>query len=179
MPKNLRFLTGCSALMLAMDANAHLMTAQNGILNVSGSYAYLAVSVPVSSFQFNDQDGDRLLSDQELEGQSSSIYRQISDGVELRQGEANLPKELAMISLNSEDGDHFKASGQLLAMFKFALPTSASCAASDSFKDIGLALKLYGNTKFEEAIEITIMLCGEKNRVTTDQFHPYAGLHRD
>lgn len=176
MHRNLRLLTGYGALILAIDANAHLMTAQNGILNISGSYAYLAVSVPVSSFKFNDQDSDGLLSEQEIGDQSSSIYSQISEGVVLKQGENKLPGELAMISLNGDDDDHSRSSAQLLAMFKFTLPAGTSCAALDSFKDMALYLQLYGNSKFEQSIDITIMLCGEKNRITTDKSHPYAGL---
>jgi len=177
--KNRKFILGYIALMLTFDAHAHLMSAQNGILNISGTYAYLAVSVPISSLQFNDQDNDGLLSNQELGDQSSSISSQLSEGVELKNKEQNLSKEVAMISINGEEGDHLNSSSQLLAMYKFALPPDTSCAEMESFKEIGLFLTLYGNKKSEESISITILLCGEKNKIITDQSHPYAGIYRD
>ena len=63
---------------LGRPASAHLLPAQNATLNLIGKRAYLVVSVPVSALRGVDDNGDGLLSGEELDKHKAEIGRQVS-----------------------------------------------------------------------------------------------------
>ena len=59
----MRYLTGLCLLLCAIaPAQAHLMVAQHGTLNLVGDGVYMVLSLPVSAFAGSDDDGDDKLS---------------------------------------------------------------------------------------------------------------------
>ena len=59
-------------------ASAHLLPAQNATLNLIGKRAYLVVSVAASALKGVDDNGDGLLSGEELDRHKGEIGRQVS-----------------------------------------------------------------------------------------------------
>lgn len=67
-----------TVLAFGRTASAHLLPAQNATLNLIGQRAYLVVSVPVSSLKGVDDNGDGLLSGEELDRHKADIGRQVA-----------------------------------------------------------------------------------------------------
>ena len=72
----------CGALLSMAPAQAHLMAAQKGSLNLVGDAAFLALSVPVSALQGVDDDGDGALSQAELATHADAVRTQVTAGVQ-------------------------------------------------------------------------------------------------
>ena len=167
----------CSALVfICTSAQAHLMEAQNGTFNLQDGYGYLAVAIPASSLEFIDQEGDGLMSEQELAAQSSTINEQINKHIKLTSRGSEIAKVVAMISINGGDEGHEQPSRHLLVMLKFTLDKPAVCGAPDSVADLLLELSLFGNVESEKVVRVTSMLCDVKHEIVFDQNHPVASL---
>ena len=80
-PATLAGLALCGALLAAVSAQAHLMAAQKGTLNIVGDAAFLVLSVPVSALQGVDDDGDGALSVAELRAHTDTVRSQVQAGV--------------------------------------------------------------------------------------------------
>ncbi len=66
-----------AVLLVAPLAQAHLMPAQQGTLNVLENGVFVVVSLPVSALHGVDANGDGRLSDAELEQQTSAVHDQV------------------------------------------------------------------------------------------------------
>ena len=66
------------AVMASFSAQAHLMVAQHGTLNITGESVFMVLSVPVSAFSKVDDDSDGLLSAREIQAHHSAILNQAS-----------------------------------------------------------------------------------------------------
>ena len=176
MPCTLRawpLLTACVAmLMLASSAaHAHLMVAQKGTLNLSGTGGFLLLSVPVSGLRDVDDDADGLLSAAELQHHSASIIAQLKAGVQLLDGDGPRPLEGLMLHLSSRDGHEGQPGDQVIAMGRFALADAAG-------KTLALRFALWGTTAAERSLTVTITkdLKAAQLLLLTPQ-HPQARLY--
>lgn len=65
------------AVMASFSAQAHLMVAQHGTLNITGDGVFMVLSLPVSAFSDVDDDDDGLLSAHEIQTHHSAILNQV------------------------------------------------------------------------------------------------------
>lgn len=120
-------LLGLAGLLPA--AQAHLMVAQRGTLNLVNDGAFMVLSIPVSAFQGVDDDHDGLLSPSEFAEHRMAIIAAVNWGVVL--SDQLGPRELQGLLLSLAPPDHpegDKAAGeaqgpssQLVVMGRFAL----------------------------------------------------------
>jgi hydrogenase/urease accessory protein HupE len=119
MSRSLRALLAGGLLALSAPAFAHLMPAQQGTINLVEDKAFVLVSVPVSTLG-GDDNGDGLLSKEELRAHLPALRQRAADGFRLRDGEANAePLVLQLIA----EKDHEQAVGArhvvLMGTFQF------------------------------------------------------------
>ena len=133
-------------------ALAHLMVAQKGTLNLSGDGAYLVLSLPVSALEGVDDDGDQLLSVNELRNHAGSIERQVQVGVRLLRDGSPLPLQGLMLNLSPPDEAPTAPARQIVVMGRFELgPHDAHSGDST----LTFALGLFGATAAEQVQDIT------------------------
>lgn len=110
---------------LVPTAQAHLMVAQRGTLNLVNDGAFMVLSIPVLAFQGIDDNGDGLLSNAEFAAHRQRIVGAVKHGVVL--SDALGPRELQgmMLSLAPPDhqgeGESVGPSSQLVVMGRFDL----------------------------------------------------------
>jgi hypothetical protein len=132
----------------SLTASAHLMVAQKGTLNLSGSGAYLLVSVPTSALKNVDNDSDGLLSARELSLHTKSINQQIQAGLQLSDADGLRPLEGLMLSLSAKDSIEGHPADQLVVMGRFAL--------ADQNKPLSFQATLWGKKSGEQSLSLTI-----------------------
>jgi hypothetical protein len=127
----------CGALLATGPAQAHLMAAQKGTLNLVGDAAFLVLSVPVSALKGVDDDGDGALSVAELRAHIDTIRSQIQAGVQLHDAAGALPLQLVMLDVTPLENTAQAAARHLAVMGRFqlrtpAVPTAAAQPAAPS-----------------------------------------------
>ena len=135
-----------SALLPA--AQAHLMVAQRGTLNLVGDGAFMVLSLPVSAFTGVDDDGDGPWSPAELRAHVASIEAQLQRGVQLQDAGRALPLQGVMMQLSPGDHTANGASDQVVVLGRFAL--------GERHSGLQLKLNLFGTAADERAQEITV-----------------------
>ncbi len=70
-------------------ANAHLMVAQQGTLNVVEGGAFMVISLPTSAFTSVDDDGDGKLSREEFTTHQTDLRTAVMHGIQLRDNEGH------------------------------------------------------------------------------------------
>lgn len=143
----------CGALLVAVPAQAHLMAAQKGTLNLVGDAAFLVLSVPVSALQGVDDDGDGGLSPTELQAHMASIRTQVMAGVQLQGPNATLPLQLVMLDLTPPENAAVQPARQLVVMGRFALLPSPTQAEG---LPLTLRFSLFGTAAAEQQQDFTI-----------------------
>jgi len=74
--------------LAARTAEAHLMSAQQGTINVVGTGIFVVLSVPASALPDADDDHDGLLAPSELERHAEALRAEIDRRLVLRDGES-------------------------------------------------------------------------------------------
>ena len=108
--------------VLLPAAQAHIMVAQRGTLNLVNDGAFMVLSLPVSAFRGVDEDGDGRMSNTEFSAHRLAIADAIKANVVL--SDASGPRELQGLMLSLAPPDHEgteEPSSQLVAMGRFAL----------------------------------------------------------
>jgi hypothetical protein len=108
-------------LLLSTSAQAHLMVAQHGTLNLVGEGAFLVLSLPATAFPFADDDGDGRLGLSELRAHLPQLTAAVQAGVLLRDEEGLRPLEGVLLSLAPSDEAPAAPSVQLVVLGRFAL----------------------------------------------------------
>lgn len=149
----------CGTLWATSPAQAHLMSAQKGTLNVVGDAAFLVLSVPVSAFKGVDDDGDGALSVAELRAHTETIRSQVRAGVHLHDAAGALPLELLMLDVAPPENAPQAAARHLAVMGRFqlrapAVPPDASQAMAMS--PLLLTFTLFGKSAGEQQQDLTI-----------------------
>jgi hypothetical protein len=129
-------------------ANAHLMVAQKGTLNVNGTGAFLLVSVATSALKGVDDSGDGLVSPQELQAHYSSITQQLQAGLQLSDTDGSRPLEGLMLNLSAKDSVEGHPADQIIVMGRYAI--------ADLSKPLSFQSKLWGNKVSEQSLSLTI-----------------------
>ena len=155
---------------LSFPASAHLMVAQKGTLNLSGSGAYLLVSIPTSALKNVDDDKDNLLSARELGLHTNSIKQQIEAGLHLSDSGGLRPLEGLMLSLSPQDSKEGQPADQLVVMGRFAL--------ADQNKPLSFQASVWGKKETEQSLGLTITknLKAEQVLILTPE-HPKGALY--
>ncbi len=120
--------TAVATVLAPSDAQAHLMPAQRGTLNIVAADggttgAYLVLSIPVSAFHDVDDDGDGLLSHVELQRHAANIEQQLRAQVQVLGKHGALPLQGLMLQLSPPDETPAAPAAQLVVMGRFALGT--------------------------------------------------------
>lgn len=148
----------CGLLLTTASAQAHLMAAQKGTLNLVGDAAFVVLSVPVSALQGADDDGDGALSRAELGQHTVALRQQIQAGVQLRStGNGPLPLQLLMLDVSAPEGQPEAPSRHLMVLGRFQLPPQASAGTNPaSSGDLSLSFTLFGTRSEEQQQDLTI-----------------------
>lgn len=131
-------------------AQAHLMAAQKGTLNLVGDAAFLVLSVPVSALQRVDDDRDGALSKAELAAHTDTVRAQVLFGVQLLGPDGALPLQLVMLDTAPPDSTPTAAARQLMVLGRFQLPQGST---GDG---LSLCLSLFGAEASEQQQDLTI-----------------------
>ena len=144
-------LCAAATLLAWPSAQAHLMVAQHGILNLVGDGAFMVMSLPVSAFTGIDDDGDGALSVAELRAHIGDIESQVQSGVRLHDGAQDRPLQGVMLNLEPPDhaaGTAPQPATQIVVMGRFAL--------GDPAADLSLRLDLFGKATSERSQRVQI-----------------------
>lgn len=129
-------------------AQAHLMVAQRGTLNLVGDGAFMVLSLPVSAFAGVDDDHDGQWSPAELNAHAASVEAQVQRGAQLLDGGRALPLQGVMLQLSPADHAAQGASNQVVVLGRYALGAQRSA--------LQLRLSLFGTRADERAQQITV-----------------------
>ncbi len=135
-------------LCLMPSAQAHLMVAQRGTLNLVGDGAFMVLSLPVSAFIGIDDDGDGQVSTSELQVHAAEIESQVRIGVQLLDGERPLPLQGVLLQPSSTDHSAGGRIRQIAVLGRFPL--------GDRRSDLRLRFRLFGTGSDELAQEMTV-----------------------
>jgi HupE / UreJ protein len=149
----------CGALLATAPAQAHLMAAQKGTLNIVGDAAFLVLSVPVSALQGVDDDGDGALSLAELRAHTDAIRAQVHAGVQLHDPAGALPLQVMMLDVAPPESTPQAAASHLTVMGRFqlrppAVPSDTSQLAA--VLPLSLTFALFGKSAGEQQQDLTI-----------------------
>lgn len=139
------------ALVLGLSASpsaqAHLMVAQHGTLNIVDSDAFMVLSLPISAFDGVDDDGDGEVSMIEFNRHRSAIVEVVHKNVSLSDSQGNQPLQGIMLSPVVPHDAVKDPISQLVVMGRFALgdPNSA----------LRFYAGVYGKQAAEQVLEIT------------------------
>jgi hypothetical protein len=133
----------------ATCAQAHMMVAQQGTLNLLGDGAFMVMSLPVSAFIGTDTDGDGKLSTIELHTHQVNIIAAVHRGIAVLDETGARPLQGLMVNLASPDESPDSPSGQLLVMGRFTLATES--------RDLRLRVNLFGVSQKEQTFQVKVL----------------------
>jgi hypothetical protein len=128
-------------------AQAHLMVAQHGTLNIVDDGVFMAVSLPISAFYGLDDDDNGDISMVEFNNHREAIVQSIKQGVTLRDAQGNCSLEGIMLSPVVSHDRLEEPISQLAVMGRFTL--------NGSDDDLRFHMGLYGKQTAEQQLEMT------------------------
>jgi hypothetical protein len=141
------------------SAQAHLVAAQKGTLNLVGNAAFLVLSVPVSALHNVDDDGDGMLSKAEAKTHADAIGQQVNAGVQLLGRQGALPLQLVMLDIAPADSAPESPASHMVVLGRFEL-NSVGADLGDphpsAHPDLALRFSLFGQNDGEQAQDMTI-----------------------
>ena len=149
----------CGSTGAVTPAQAHLVAAQKGTLNLVGNAAFLVLSVPVSALHSVDNDGDGMLSKAELATHADAIGQQVKAGVQLMGPAEALPLQLVMLDIESPESAPAAPASHLVVLGRYALEARgngediAEPAVSDG---LSLRFTLLGSKAGEQVEDLTV-----------------------
>lgn len=150
----------CGALLLgASPAQAHLMAAQKGTLNLVGDAAFLVLTVPVSALKEVDDNGDGGLTQAELGRHVEAVRTQVQAGVQVRSGAGALPLQLMMLDVSPPDNALAAPASHLVVLGRFQLPAatrSTGASGQPTARPLTLDFTLFGTAESEQQLDFTI-----------------------
>jgi hypothetical protein len=140
-------------------AQAHLMAAQKGTLNLVGDAAFLVLSVPVTALKGVDDDVDGALSKGELVTHTDAIREQVKASVQLLGSGGALPLQVMMLDIAPPENTPDAPASHLVVLGRFQLESiDGSSDNPKTFVSDGLSLRfsLLGTKPDEQAQDLTI-----------------------
>jgi hypothetical protein len=130
-----------------LSAQAHLMVAQRGTLNVVGDGVFMVLSLPVSALPGVDDDGDGLLSVEELRVHRRTIALALQRGLVLRDEQGPRTLDGLIVSLSPADESSGQPAAQLVVMGRFGQVHPE--------QGMRFVLSLFGRTAAEQTFQVT------------------------
>ena len=140
----------------AASAQAHLMVAQKGTLNLQGEGAYMVVSLPVSAFQGVDDDGDGAWSVHELDLHGPQIHAQVAQQMRLRDSQGIRPIEGVTLIPTPPDDRPNDPVTQLVVLARFKLAHPVDSHATETVSGLHLHAGLFGQHTAEQQLSFTV-----------------------
>ena len=135
-------------LLASAPSQAHLMADQHGTINFANGGAFLVLSVPVSAFEGVDDDGDGLLSAEELGLHVAEVEQQIQSGVRLLDHTGDsLPLQGLLLSLAPPDDAPGAPAKYLVVLGRFP--------AGEDDSSLVMQIALQGEAPQERHFEVT------------------------
>ena len=135
------------AVVLSTSAQAHLMVAQKGTLNLVDNGAFMVLSVPVSAFDGVDDDSDGKLSVEEFTHHKQEILDEVKRKVILRDDDDAQTLEGIMLTPVVPDHSPDGVADQLVIMGRFHTDPLS--------EKLSLQVELYGEINREQSLEVT------------------------
>jgi hypothetical protein len=136
----------------AGPAQAHLMVAQKGTLNLQGDGAFLVLSLPVSAFAGTSQE---------------EVVQQVQQGVVLRDAQGARPLQGVLVSPSPDDDTPGSPVHQLVILGRYGLAQPAP----QGVESLQLTLSLYGTGKDEQRTELTVINGEQRSLLMLDAQH--------
>ena len=149
----------CGSTGAVTPAQAHLVAAQKGTLNLVGNAAFLVLSVPVSALHSVDNDGDGMLSKAELATHADAIGQQVKAGVQLMGPAEALPLQLVMLDIESPESAPAAPASHLVVLGRYALQARGNGGdVTEPAASGGLSLRftLFGSKAGEQVQDLTV-----------------------
>lgn len=143
-------------LMFGATAQAHLMVAQKGTLNLQGEGAYLVVSLPVSAFTGIDDDGDGAWSAQELGVHGPQIQEQLKAHLRLRDAQGQRPIDGITLVPTPPDDKPGDPVTQLVVLARFKLAQAVPTDGAQTAKGLWFHAGLFGQAEAEQQLSIAV-----------------------
>ena len=143
-------------LMACASAQAHLMVAQKGTLNLQGDGAYLVVSLPVSAFSGIDDDGDGAWSAPELGMHGPKIQHQLKAQLQLRDAQGFRPIDGITLVPTPPDDKPTDPVKQLVVLARFQLAQALQADGAATAKGLVFRAALFGVTPAEQQLSIAV-----------------------
>lgn len=135
------------SLLLATEAQSHMMVAQHGTINMVNNGAFMVLSLPISAFNDIDDDINGHLSTVEFNAHRVEIIAQILAKVKLKDNNGLRPLEGLMFSLGDDHHDADTAT-QLIVMGRFAIDNNAT--------NLIFSLDLFGLAEAEKVMIMSV-----------------------
>ena len=158
------------------NAQAHLMVAQKGTVNLQGDGAYMVVSLPVSAFQGIDDDGDGAWSPQELGLHAAQIHIQLAQQLRLRDAQGPRPIEGVTLMPTPPDDKPNDPVTQLVVMARFVLAHPVALDALHPEQGLLFHAGLYGQQAAEKQLSITVTQGAHKQLLMLSPERPEQAL---
>lgn len=144
----MRYISGLLLLLMSISpANAHLMVAQRGTLNLVDNGVFMVLSLPVSAFADIDDDGDEKLSKEEFALHRPAIVDTINTHIRLFDQNGPRPLEGMMLSPVTPHDDPIAPTKQLVVMGRFVLDSSST--------KLSFHAGLFGQQPDEQVLTVT------------------------
>lgn len=136
---------------IVSQASAHMMVAQHGTLNVKDNGVYMMLSLPVSSFEDIDDDGDGKMSSSEYNKHKPNIISTVNKKVKLSNSEGLRPLQgLLIIPVVPHEPANAPAD-QLVIMGRFSLDKTKT----ENNKNLTFEVTLFGQNATEKNYTIS------------------------
>jgi hypothetical protein len=162
---------GFLALFFSVSAQAHLMMAQKGTLNLQGDGAYLVVSLPISAFEGVDEDKDGRWSESELDRHTPALREQLSRRIELRDARGLRDQQGLTLVPTPMDDRHDAPITQLVVMVKFDLSGILSPDSAQPASGLRFRIDLFGTQPDERQLSIAVTQGAHKHRLVVRPGH--------
>lgn len=132
---------------ISPSAQAHLMVAQHGTLNIIDNGVFMVLSLPSSAFEGIDDDADGKVSMVEFNNHRAAIVESVRQNVTLSDDEGNCTLHGIMLSPVAPHDGQTEQISQLTVMGRFSL--------GDPNKTLSFHNGLYGMQATEQSLLIT------------------------
>ena len=130
-----------------LPAQAHLMEAQQGTLNIIDDGAFMVLSLPISAFEEIDDNKDGIVSMVEFNNHRSTIIESVKTRITLSNNEGNIPLEGVMLSPEVAHDTSAGFISQLVVLGRFSLAENSHVLLFNN--------GLYGREETEQLVRMS------------------------